>query len=151
MMGAAEWGPMPRCGHKRIQPIRPEIKLKNNPNEKSGCRIVFKWRRSRREFLDAFPDPVAVVHHFLIGKSDHANAMALDDLIPQLVIVLLGLVYPAVDLDDQAYLITVKIGNESMDHLLPAEVQPIELILPDHVPEAFLGVCHVPAKRFRKC
>jgi hypothetical protein len=67
-------------------------------------------------------------------------------MVAQPVIIFLLLMYPAVDLDHQAYLITIEIRYESVDDLLTAKVKSIQLILADHIPEAFLGEGHLPAE-----
>ena len=53
---------------------------------------------------------------------------------------------PAVNFDDKAELVAVKIRDETMYYLLTAEMKAIDLISPCSIPETFLGKCHLPAK-----
>jgi hypothetical protein len=58
-------------------------------------------------------------------------------------------VLPAVDLDDDAQLLTQKIRDVRPDRCLPPETQSFEPVSAQVVPEPALRVGHATAQRFR--
>jgi hypothetical protein len=59
-----------------------------------------------------------------IREPNHAKAEPLQDSLPLHVRLFPALVDRAIDFQDHACRVAVEIGDESMDHLLPAEVKP---------------------------
>jgi hypothetical protein len=82
----------------------------------------------------------------LVREADDTYATRRDDLIASLIVTLLILMDTAVNLDDEAGGMTVEVGDESIDHLLPTETRAVQSTAAHPLPEPSLGRCHLPAK-----
>ncbi|MCU0606139.1 MAG: hypothetical protein MUF78_01625 [Candidatus Edwardsbacteria bacterium] len=64
------------------------------------------------------------------------------------VVILLLLVYAAIDFNDKIQLVAVEIGYESMDYLLATKTIALYGIFANGVPKAPLGIGHVLPEMF---
>jgi len=69
-----------------------------------------------------------IAGHLVIGEPQHSQGVLTHDAVPFRVIALLFLVYRSVKFHNEAFAVAVEVHNEPIDHLLAAEVQPLELV-----------------------
>ena len=72
--------------------------------------------------------------HFFIGEANNCETSIHQDLVPIGVIIALCLTNAPINLDHQESRVAVKIHDEALDHLLPAEMQLLQLVAAQALP-----------------
>ena len=76
-----------------------------------------------------------VAGYLVIGESQHSQAALAHDAVALHVVALLFLMYFSIHFHDEASAVAIEVDDEPIDHLLAAEVQAVELIAAQVVPQ----------------
>jgi hypothetical protein len=87
-----------------------------------------------------------VVGDFSIGQPHYHEVPGRKDAISLGIVLGLVFVNGTIDFDHDAESVAVKIGNETVDDLLPAEVQPLQTVPAQTLPQLSLFVSHLPSE-----
>ena len=87
--------------------------------------------------------------HLLVGEAYGSQPALVENVISLLVGIDLLLVDRAIHFDDQGGLVTVKVDNEAVDHLLAAKVPTRQLPAAQFPPQNSFRLGHLPPKLMR--
>src|SRR5260221_13965210 len=88
------------------------------------------------------------VEHRVIRNSEDPYPYAGDSPVARLVVLPLLLMHAAIELDRQFGGVAVKVGDVPIDHLLTAEMKPVECISAKGLPKSALRRSHFAAQLF---
>lgn len=86
-----------------------------------------------------------VVGYFVVGETHNRQATSTQDRLASPVVPFLACVNAPVDLNDQPHLMAVEVNDETVYDLLPAEMESMQPIGAEPLPEHPLSVGHPPA------
>src|SRR5687768_6148465 len=87
-----------------------------------------------------------IVPDFVVGEAQDMDATTQEGVGALDVVVLLVLMYGAVNFDDEPGGVAVEVGEEALDDLLPAELETVQSMAAQVLPKNALSWCHPSAE-----
>ena len=89
-------------------------------------------------------NPIRICQHIVIPKPQHQKPSLIECLRPARIFFFLFRMLAAVQLHNQPRVVTKKIGNITANGNLPAELEPVKLLVADAGPQFTLGIRFLP-------